>query len=753
MQDEKKTSIWRFLITYLLILIPFCAASIWMVDSDVGRMQKKEVQLLQTKVNQLAKDLEQQYGLYHQTAVSLSNMAELQAYNMIETPTVAYNGVKALRTSIMNASEQLEDVFIYYGEGDVYAATGVTAVPVYFVSLLKTSAGNDATGAALLARSDTDACVLTHSGLPKYLVQHYPIAWGTSNRYSVSMNYVVKLSDLQNKLNQMFAGQTVKIRIYLRGDGDTESVCFACRTGGTMQIVPPDGKDDELYHEETRNLSILGLRVSVLALKSELYASVQQSQMYSVIILVVGLAVSTLMSLWFSKRKKQSVDEIEGIIDGTMDIDTPARGGDELRRLRGMVRKLTRQRNDYRQGAIQYRFLCKQQSTQMLMFGVLADNDAEIAAKLTECGIEFADPCFYTACVVFESDEMAYGDILDVLSGDAVYPYDVGERRAIAFVASLPDMDTTRQMRTANLSELKTVMELLGAQCVQFYISRPYRSLYEMQFAFREVTEEMTRRPEYHEAFLYRFWETDVPLTRPPIAPPADAAAQMDAALREHDCDGARTQLKVIESDNESLTSEPARVYRRVCVLQSLMNAADDDEQRQSIFDAAIPAMLHAPQTFYHVLAQMIDRYYQADDDLAVPFGEIMDYVNRHYGEYELTLGGIAKRFNVNESYLSKVFRTRTGENYTDHVTDLRMAEVRRQLITTNRNISEIFESVGYVNKTNYSKKFKSYFGFSASDVRKMYRDNNRTPAPPDAPASDKGQFTVECVSRTDSAP
>ncbi len=757
MEEEKKTSLWRFLITYLLILIPFCAASIWLVNNDTRGMEKKEIQLLQAKVNQLVEGMEQQYELYSQTAMWLANLDELQAYNMIEKPVIAYNGVKTLKTSIVNATEQLEDVFIYYGKGDIYGATGVTAVPVYFVNLLKTSAGNDVTGAELIARTSNSACVLTNGGLPKYLVQHYPISFGTSNRYSVSVNYVIKLSDLQQTLNKMFGGQTVKVRMFLSTDGDTESICFASKAGGKMELVQPNAKDDDLYHTETRTLSILGLRVSVLALKTELHASAQQSQVISIAMIGIGLAISTLMSVWFSKRKKQSVDEIEGIIDGTIDIDIPDRSGDELHRLRGMVRKLTRQRNDYRLSSIQYRFLSKQQSTKMLMFGILADDDAEICAKLAQTGIEFADPYFYTACVAFDCAETAYTDILDAFSGDAVYPYRFGERNVIAFVASLPDMDTSRKLRSAGLDSLKTVMELLGASRVQFFISRPYEKLYNTQFAYREAVEEMVRHPEYHEAFLCWFWETDVPLTRPPIAPDSEAMAQLDTALRDGSCAAALDQLTAIESDNESVDSEPARVYRRVCVLQALLAAADDDEQRRTIFDESIPSLIRAPHTFYNALAQMVRRYFNDDDALAIPFSEIIDYVNRHYGEYELTLGSIAKRFNMNESYLSKVFRTRTGENYSDHITELRMAEIRRQLIMTNRAISEIFESCGYANKTNYSKKFKAYFGFSASEIRKMYRESDDAPSVSPAPVPEltaaQGQFTVERVVRPDSVP
>lgn len=735
--------------TYILILLPFCAVSFWMVRSDADQMQAKEVQLMQEKVNRFVQDLEQQYELYNQTAVSLANMPELQPYSMIENPVVAYNGLKTLRTSRMNVTEQLEDVFIYYGEGDIYAATGVSTPEIYFVNSLKTGAGNDETGAALLAKPRAGACVLTSGGLPKFLVQHYPISRNGS-RYRVSMNYVIKLTDMQNTLTKLFAGQTTMVRIFLEDDDQEESICFSNQSNNEMQLIPHDAKNDHLYHTETCELSMLGIRVSVMVLEADLYAAVEQSQVYSIAIIAIGFALSTLLSLWFSKRKKQSVDEIEGIINGTMDVDAPSRSSDELRRLNKMVRKLMRERVEFRQSARHYRFLCKQHMTQMLLHGVLADDEAEVRTRLAQVGIAFTEPYFYTVCAAFDCAEASYAELLDAFAGDAVYPYRVGERYVIAFVAGLRELDTSRKMRADLLASLKNVLTLLGAERLQFFVSRPRETLREMQFAYREAVEVMNRHPMYHEAFLCWFWEADMPISRPAIAPDAGIMAQLDAALRDRNPAEAVDRLAALEAENEAVDSEPARVYRRVCVLQAILAAATDDEQRRLMFDASVPVLMNAPRTFYNTLTQTVNRYFRTDDDAAVPFGEIIDYVNRHYVEYELTLGGIAKRFNMNESYLSKVFRTRTGENYSDHVTDLRMAEVRRQLVLTGRNISDIFESVGYVNKTNYSKKFKSYFGCSASEMRKMYQNSGTLPPMPHPerrPASD-GEFAVENVPR-----
>lgn len=718
--EESKNRIGRFLLTYIGIMIPFCIATFWIVNRDMRHMETKQVEIVETQVDQLAGDLEQQYVMYSQSAMSLSGLSALQPLNMIEQPKLVHNGIQTLKMSIMNATQEVEDVFIYYGEGKIYAASGVTTLSTYFVGLLGTEKGSDQIGAELLTNSENSVCLLSNFGKPVYLVQHYPITRSPTSRYQISVNYVLRLSELNKSLSHMFAGRTAIVRLFL---ADGSSVCFEGKSNEPMQIVPYTTENDGDYYKIERSMKTFGMRIEVLYSTSELYADVRQSQLVGIAIIIGGMLLSMLLSLWFSKRKMDSIEQIEAIINGTADIDSlPTLRGDELSRLRVAVSRLVKERAEYRATTVQYRFAFKRQTTKMLLYGILGNSEEEIKPYLKQCGIESMDPYFYVACMTFECDDAQFGELLEAFAGDLMFEYRVENRHVFAFVAGIPEKDYSRKIRQSDLSELKTVMELLGARMVQFFISRTYDSMFQAQYAFREASAVLARHPAYHPAFLYRFWEIDVVQNRPDPAPDAEQMAQLRAALHDRNRTAAAEALTRLAEENEMLESDGGRIFRRVCLLQEMMANAPDDEQRALIFEETENILTGPATAFYSQLNLLVGRLFHETKSSKVSFDRVMDYINRHFGEYDLTLGAVAKRFNMNESYLSKIFRARTGENYLDHITELRMAEVRRQLVETDRPVAEILESVGYLNKTNYSKKIKSFFGMSASEIRRTYR-------------------------------
>ena len=73
----------------------------------------------------------------------------------------------------------------------------------------------------------------------------------------------------------------------------------------------------------------------------------------------------------------------------------------------------------------------------------------------------------------------------------------------------------------------------------------------------------------------------------------------------------------------------------------------------------------------------------------------------------------------MSRTSLSKLFRAKAGTSYIDYITELRMRKAKELLLESDLPIAEVFQRVGYVTRSNYTKKFKDYYGINASDVRK----------------------------------
>nr|WP_260504291.1 helix-turn-helix transcriptional regulator [Paenibacillus illinoisensis] len=82
------------------------------------------------------------------------------------------------------------------------------------------------------------------------------------------------------------------------------------------------------------------------------------------------------------------------------------------------------------------------------------------------------------------------------------------------------------------------------------------------------------------------------------------------------------------------------------------------------------------------------------------------------------TLENAAKHVYLNPFYLSKFFKTKTGENFSDYVMKLRMHRAAELLKTTHCKTYEISEIVGYSNAKNFTRMFRSFFGVTPREYR-----------------------------------
>lgn len=85
----------------------------------------------------------------------------------------------------------------------------------------------------------------------------------------------------------------------------------------------------------------------------------------------------------------------------------------------------------------------------------------------------------------------------------------------------------------------------------------------------------------------------------------------------------------------------------------------------------------------------------------------------------QITLKDVANNVHMNPSYLSQLFKQQLNKKFVDYITELRIEEGKRLLVTTSLRMSEIAERVGYSDLAYFSNNFKKIAGCSPSDFRK----------------------------------
>ena len=98
------------------------------------------------------------------------------------------------------------------------------------------------------------------------------------------------------------------------------------------------------------------------------------------------------------------------------------------------------------------------------------------------------------------------------------------------------------------------------------------------------------------------------------------------------------------------------------------------------------------------------------------PYIMILKEIDNNY--QDITLSTLASRFNFNKNYLSNLIKERSGQTFTQLVTQRKLTRAQLLLQSTQLPIYEVAQQVGFSNKTYFYEKYRAYFGHSPKDER-----------------------------------
>lgn len=102
---------------------------------------------------------------------------------------------------------------------------------------------------------------------------------------------------------------------------------------------------------------------------------------------------------------------------------------------------------------------------------------------------------------------------------------------------------------------------------------------------------------------------------------------------------------------------------------------------------------------------------------------EIINYLNVHYNDINLSQQLLADHFGLPLSILAKYFKDTTGKTLLEYLTDIRINKACSMLKSTQMNISDIGMEVGFINVTSFIRRFKQITRYTPGDYRKAYAE------------------------------
>ena len=99
-----------------------------------------------------------------------------------------------------------------------------------------------------------------------------------------------------------------------------------------------------------------------------------------------------------------------------------------------------------------------------------------------------------------------------------------------------------------------------------------------------------------------------------------------------------------------------------------------------------------------------------------------MDYIEKNYGDCDLSLHSVCSYLNISASRFSTIFKQATGMTFMDVLIGLRMQKAKELLENTDMKNYEIAERVGFNDSHYFSIAFKKITGKTPTEYAKEMR-------------------------------
>ena len=101
----------------------------------------------------------------------------------------------------------------------------------------------------------------------------------------------------------------------------------------------------------------------------------------------------------------------------------------------------------------------------------------------------------------------------------------------------------------------------------------------------------------------------------------------------------------------------------------------------------------------------------------------VTEYLDTHYAE-PLSLQKLEERFNINQYYLSHIFKAQLDISPMRYVLNRKIGEAQSLLMNTDMPIGEISESLGFSDNCHLSSMFKKCVGITPTQYRRHFKES-----------------------------
>ncbi len=331
-----------------------------------------------------------------------------------------------------------------------------------------------------------------------------------------------------------------------------------------------------------------------------------------------------------------------------------------------------------------------------------------------------------------EASRIVVNDVLMDILDDNAYLHNIdNDKIAVLLIAkSSDDREDQHNIREIAQNILDQLYDDLNIK-VTLGIGSVYKDLIDMSFSYEEANKALEYKAIEKETRL--IWYKEIPKTVTKYYYPLDIQMRLINLVKKGDKNEALAVLKTVYIKNfiqGTLSSDMIMqlIYEiRGTVLKikdqlfsanaEVVNVIEAEIQYMTTYDCA-NEFHECVVNLYSYMCDVIKEQKRSYNELLKE--KILDYIHKEYMREELCLYTVASQFDLTEKYFSQLFKEQTGENFSSYLEKIRMKHVVELLKDGTRPVKEIAEEVGYSNANTFYKAFKRTYGISPRDYRRQ---------------------------------
>ncbi len=94
-------------------------------------------------------------------------------------------------------------------------------------------------------------------------------------------------------------------------------------------------------------------------------------------------------------------------------------------------------------------------------------------------------------------------------------------------------------------------------------------------------------------------------------------------------------------------------------------------------------------------------------------------YILENYKDLSLNRDKVAAHISISKGYLTMIFKKNTDKTFPFYLNELRIAEAKKLLLNTEKNITEIAYEIGFSSLEHFTKTFKEFEKLTPGNFRK----------------------------------